>query len=494
MNDAPSDDSASADAPPGDDSRTLSFRSRVEAPVRTLFRWHGERGAFERLIPPWESVTLQKHEGIRDGQEAVMRVGLGGPFSKKWVAEHEDYKENRRFRDVQRKGPFKSWRHTHHFKEDGAEASFLDDEIEYDLPFGGLGRMFGERIKKRIKRQFAYRHRVTRDDVTAHHRYGRNRTLRVAISGSTGLIGSALVPYLRAGGHEVIRMVRSESDKKKYDEAILWDYDRGRIEADKLEGLDAVIHLAGENVVAFKWSEAKKMEMFQSRVRGTEFVSETLADLDDPPDAFLSASAVGIYGDQGEKRLSEDDELGEGGFLTAVCREWEQATRPAAEAGIRTVPLRIGVVLARAGGALPLMLLPFQLGLGGRVGKAEQYVPWIALDDVLKGAYHVLATPEIDGPVNLSAPEPVTSDTFAQTLAGVLNRPSFLNLPAPLARLLLGDAAEEFVLKSARVVPKKLKNTGYRFLYSNLEKALRHQLGRTTETRLRKKEEERVPA
>ena len=240
-----------------------------------------------------------------------------------------------------------------------------------------------------------------------------------------------------------------------------------------------MIHLAGESVFALRWSAAKKHRIYASRAEGTTLLSQTLAELERPPRAFLAASAIGIYGSRGREALTETSEPAERGFLAAVCRDWERATAPAAEAGIRTVHLRIGVVLSPEGGALRWMLPAFRLGLGGVIGEGKQYLPWIALDDVVQGIYHALHTESLHGPVNLTSPRPATMEAFAQTLARVLGRPAPLRVPAGLVRLAAGEVADEFALKSARVLPERLETSGYDFLYSDLEEALRHQLGKT---------------
>ena len=454
--------------------KTLTFRSRLDVPAEALFAWHARPGAFERLTPPWAPVEMVQFEGIREGDRAVIHLGPG-PASITWVAEHRDYIEGRQFRDVQIKGPFKSWTHTHRMEPDGAEASYLVDHIAYDLPFGPLGDVADVQARKELERQFAYRHRITQQDLAAHTRYG-GRPLRVAISGASGLLGSKLAAFLSTGGHEVLRLVRQPATDPS---EVYWNWREGQIERDKLEGLDAVIHLAGENVFALRWTEAKKRKIYASRTGGTAFLSQTLAALDDPPRALLSASAIGIYGDRGRERLTETSEVAERGFLAAVCRDWERATTPALEAGIRTAHLRIGVVLSPEGGALKWMLPAFQLGLGATIGDGKRYFPWIAIDDVVQGIYHVLHTDALSGPVNFTSPRPAAMEAFVQTLARVLGRPAFLRFPAELARLAGGEIADEMVLKSARVLPERLETSGYDVLYPSLEDALRHQLGKT---------------
>jgi hypothetical protein len=296
----------------------------------------------------------------------------------------------------------------------------------------------------------------------------------VAVSGSSGLVGSALCAFLSTGGHRVKRIVRSNPSG---DDEILWNARTNTVETEKLEGVDAVVHLAGENIFGL-WTDAKKRRIRRSRSDGTRLLSEALASLDDPPEVFVSASAIGYYGDHGADEITEDTEPRDAGFLGWVCREWEAAATPAREAGIRVVHPRIGIVLTPAGGALQLMLPAFWLGLGGRIGNADQYFSWIALDDVLGGLYHALWTEKVEGPMNLTAPEPVTMQAYAKTLAGRLNRPAFFNIPAGVARALGGEMAEDMLLQSARVRPTKLTGTGYTHGTPTLDDALHHLLGR----------------
>ena len=463
---------------------TLDFKSRVEAPAGEVFDWHTRSGAFARLVPPWMDIELREAEGIHDGQRAVMQVALG-PMRKKWVARHEGYEEGRQFRDVQEKGPFSRWEHTHRFEpldasssNEDANASVLHDHIEYEVPMGGLGNFVaGGTIRSQIEHQFAYRHRITRNDLAMHRHARDHPRLTIAISGASGLVGKQLRAMLSAGGHTVRPLVRRRADADEH--AIYWNHRHGDIEADKLEGVDAVIHLAAENIFAPRWTQEKKMRIYASRERGTRLIAETLAGLTDPPEVFISASAVGYYGDRGDEELTEQSAPGEGGFLTAVSRDWERATHAAAEAGIRTVNTRFGIVLSPAGGALQLMRPAFLSGLGGTVGRKEQYLSWVALDDVLAALHHALLSDTLEGPVNVTAPEPATMQDFTDTLARVMHRPSLFHVPERVASTAMGEAADEFLLASARALPQRLEKDGYDFLYPTLEGALRHQLGRT---------------
>lgn len=295
----------------------------------------------------------------------------------------------------------------------------------------------------------------------------------IAISGASGLLGRALTANLGAAGFQVVRLVRHDAAPGE----IAWDPDAGRLDPAALDGVHAVIHLSGESI-AQRWTPGRMRRIWDSRTRSTDLLARTLGRLDRKPAVFLSSSAVGIYGDRHNELLTEESAVATGAssFLASVCRAWEDATEPARAAGIRTIRLRIGIVLSPAGGALRLMLPPFRLGLGGRLGSGTQWMSWISLDDVLGAIRHVLEKPQLHGPVNLVAPSPVTNDEFTRCLAGVLRRPAVLPVPAGALRLALGQMAEETVLAGQRVAPQRLQATGYSFLYPELEGALRHLL------------------
>ena len=299
--------------------------------------------------------------------------------------------------------------------------------------------------------------------------------MKVAVTGATGLIGSALVPFLRSGGHEAVALRRASGGPGGGEAE--WDPRTGALSAGVVDGLDAVVHLAGENVAGGRWTAARKARIRGSRVDGTRRLAAALAALPRPPRTLVAASAIGFYGDRGDETLDESSAPGEG-FLPEVCQAWEAAADAAREAGLRVVHLRIGIVLTPAGGALGQMLLPFRMGVGGVIGSGRQYMSWVALDDVLGGVLHALRTEDLAGPVNAAAPNPVTNAAFTKTLGRVLRRPTLLPLPAFGARLAFGEMADALLLASARVDPARLRDSGFRFGHPGLEDALRHVLGR----------------
>lgn len=291
----------------------------------------------------------------------------------------------------------------------------------------------------------------------------------VVVSGATGLIGSALAQRLTSGGHEVVPLVRRSP--RASERAIAWDPARGTIDRQALEGCDVVVNLAGENVFG-RWTAAKKHRIRESRVAGTRLVSGAIAGLARRPRVLLAASAVGYYGDQGTTELTEQSPAGDD-FLARVARDWEAATSAAARAGVRVVNLRFGVVLTPSGGPLAKMLLPFRLGLGGTVGSGAQYFPWIAIDDGLDAVLHVLKTESLAGPVNITAPHPVTQREFVRTLGRVLRRPAVIPVPTFALRLAFGRDAAELMTSGQRVLPARLLASGYRFRLGEIEPALR---------------------
>ena len=457
--------------------REFVRRTALPHPADRVFAWHARRGALERLMPPFAPVrVVERSGGIEPGARVVLRMPVG-PAGITWVAEHRDLEPGRLFRDVQVRGPFARWEHTHRFLPDGPAASVLEDRVSYALPGGVLGDAIGEGfVRAMLGAMFAYRHQVTADDLADHAACADGRTASVLVTGASGLLGSALVPFLTTGGHRVVRLVRGDP-VGGLTPAVSWDPAAGRLEPDSLAGFDAVVHLAGEPVGSARWTEAVKARIRASRVDGTRLLCETLAGLDRPPRVLVSASAIGIYGDRGDAPCDETAAPG-AGFLAEVCRAWEAATEPARRAGIRVVLLRIGVVLTPRGGALAALLPAFRLGAGGVVGGGAQWVSWIGLDDVLGAIHHAVDTDAVAGPLNVVAPHPVTNRELTTTLAAVLCRPALLPVPAVVARLALGELADEAVLASTRVVPEKLVGSGYAFRTADLEGSLRYLLGR----------------
>ena len=443
--------------------------------AEAAFAWHGMPGALERLTPPWERLdVIEPGAGLADGSRTVLRVWQG-PIPLRWVARYRDVIPGRQFVDEQEEGPFSKWTHLHRFEPDGPGACTLTDRIEYTAPLGPAGAAAAPLlVGRRLRRLLSYRHQLTPADLQALSHFADRAPLKLAISGATGMVGRALTPFLLTGGHDVRRLTRRAEHPGDVD----WSYEEGRIDAVKLDGLDAVVHLAGENIAA-RWTERRKKRIWESRAIGTRFLCETLARLHRPPRVLVSASAVGIYGDRGDETLAEDSPLPARGadFLVDVAREWEAATEPARAAGIRVVNLRFGIILTPAGGALAKLLPPFRLGLGGRVGTGRQWMSWIGIDDAVGAIHHALLTDSLSGPVNVTAPHPRTNHEFAAALGRVLGRPSRIRVSAQAIRLALGEMGQVALLSSARVLPTRLQEAGYVFRHPHLPGALRFLLG-----------------
>ena len=295
--------------------------------------------------------------------------------------------------------------------------------------------------------------------------------MQALVSGSTGLIGRALVSRLEDADHEVTPLVRPGTAT---DDGIEWDPSSGELDGAQLEGFDAVVHLAGESINQ-RWTEQAKQRIRDSRIEGTRLLATTLAELDDPPEVLVSASAVGYYGDRGSAWLEEDATAGDL-FISEVCQQWEEAAQAAAENDIRVVTTRTGIVLSSEGGALPQMLPPFKLGLGGRLGSGKQYMSWLTRDDAARSIEHLIETEDVEGPVNVATPNPVTNKTFTNALGSVLGRPTVFWVPEPAVRLLFGQMGEELLLASDRMRPTELLDSGFTWQYPELEPALEHAL------------------
>ena len=458
----------------------MVFRSGMPASASELYEWHARGGAFERLVPPWQTVSvMDRVGGIEDGARLYMRIAMG-PLRLRWVAVHADVVAGREFTDIQEHGPFAQWRHRHRFEPTGASPdetrSMLTDEIDYRLPLEPVSRwVAGRGVRDDLQRMFAFRHARTRRDLLRHSAVaGAGR--RVVVSGSTGMIGSALCAFLTTGGYEVIRLVRRPG-RPRLDgtREVRWAPEIGRLDPGALEGAYAVVHLAGAPIAARRWSSARREEIRRSRVDGTLTIARAIAACSDRPPVLISASGVGYYGDR-EEEVTEASPSGEG-FLAATAREWEAATHVAADAGVRVVKLRFGVVLGAGGGLLRRLLTSYRLGLGGPVGGGGQPLSWISLDDAVGSIHHALNSPDCEGAINVVAPRPATQREFSRVLGQVLRRPAVLPIPGAAVRVAFGQMGVALVLGGAPVRSEVLHATGFLHQDADLASALRFELG-----------------
>ena len=456
-------------------------RSELHHPLEEVFAWHTRPGAFERLTPPWESVRVLERTGeMWNGGRVVLGLSKG-PAQLKWVVEHTAFEENVLFRDEQVSGPFGRWVHTHRFSEAGPGRTLMEDEVEWEAPLGALGNTFGSGfLAGELRRLFTFRHRRLTNDLDLLRRYPlAPGGLTVAVSGASGLIGTALSALLSTGGHRVRPLVRGGKGSGGGEE-IRWDPSAGTIDEAALAGVDAVVHLAGESIAGLRWTEEKKRKILESREKGTRTLAGAIARMNPRPRVLVSASGADYYGARGNEVITEDTPSGTG-FLAEVCRAWEGATEAARRGGVRTVLLRSGMVLSPRGGALGQMLLPFKMGVGGRIGSGKQYWSWIDLDDEVGLILHALATPGLAGAVNATSPEPLPNSAFTDVLGRVIGRPTLIPLPALAVRALFGEMGQTLLVEGARVVPRKALDSGYSFLFPGLEESLRHQLGAAEE-------------
>ncbi len=457
--------------------RQFRKRTSINASATELDSWHRASGAFQRLAPPWVKLQMiEEPEAIVDGSRAVLKTKIG-PIWKEWIAEHRDCEPGKRFTDVQIKGPFASWTHLHQFETKGENQSDLVDTIDYRLPLGMLGHAFGGCFaREQLVRTFRYRHAVTAMDLDRQAREpGRGgESLEILVTGATGMVGRALEPYLRMRGHRIRRVTRNPTRPGD----VHWNPQAGELEWDANKRVDAVVHLAGENVASGRWTESRKRRILESRRLGTKLLCEKLAALSNPPKVVISASGANFYNQGTADPQKESSPLG-AGFLSQVCKAWEEATLPAEAAGIRVVKLRLGVVLSPAGGALAKMLPAFQLGAAGRLGSGKQRFAWISLDDVIDVIHRAIHDERFDGAINTVSPECPDNRTFTKVLGKVLRRPTLLPVPAFALRLALGkEMADETLLADLALAPAKLQELGYDFRYPELEGALRYLLGR----------------
>jgi uncharacterized protein (TIGR01777 family) len=462
----------------------IARRSAMPAPLASLWTWHIRPGALERLTPPWDPVRVLARSGdLGEGTRVTLHVPVG-LFKVAWIAEHRDVRPPHGFSDVQVHGPFAHWVHHHAMTEDGPAASILDERIEFAGRGGPLGRAMARRlVARRLPSLLRYRHETLAADLAAHARVATRPRLTVGITGASGLVGSALTHFLTTGGHRVIRFVRGQRTAEPRPpsdiDAVVdapWDPARGFLQPDRLPRLDAVVHLAGAGVADRRWTPRRMALIRDSRVEGTATLARALAALDHPPEALLCASAIGFYGFDGMAPIDETAPMG-GGFLAAVCGRWEAAAEPARAAGIRVAHLRLGLVLSPAGGVLKAALRPFKAGLGGVIGSGAQGMSWVGLDDVVSAFYQAMYDRRLAGPINVTAPEPVSNRDFTQALGRALHRPTVVPVPPAALRLLLGrQMADETALSSAWVRPARLEEAGYAFRHRTLAAALAHYL------------------
>jgi uncharacterized protein (TIGR01777 family) len=458
---------------------TLEFKSKINCSASELFEWHAREGAFERLTPSWEPVRVIERKGKIYGElpeEVKLEINLG-LASMHWHLKHIDCIPGKQFSDTQISGPFHYYKHDHLVEALSPFTSLLIDRLEFELPFGLLGNVCGGFfIKPKLERLFRYRHQITKLDLEAAKLNKKGMHMKILISGSSGLVGKDLCAFLVHQGHDVHKLIR---DKAKLDDkSIYWNPETAELNAVQLEGFDAVINLAGENIAAKRWTKEQKTILRDSRIKSTQLLSETLAKLNHKPKVLISASAIGFYGDRPNEMLHEAAMPAKGDYLSDLCQDWEAAANAARDAGMRVVHPRFGIILSPKGGAMSKLLTPFQMGAGGIIGNGKQVMSWIALDDVIYALHYLLMNDQISGAVNFTSPNPATNSEFTTALGKVLSRPTIFPVPSFAAKLVFGEMADALLLSSTKAKPEALLEAGFKFSYPKLEEALRHLLGK----------------
>ncbi len=452
----------------------LQFRSLINRSPEEVFDWHLRLRMLERCIPPWENIKVV-HSDRRPqilGSKFSVRAKIFGPIYAKMNLECSECTPNESLVMVANQGMLKGYQYETIITPQSAHTSEIIDRFSFShqLP-RFFNPLINRMIKKRLSRILMYKHDMINHDIEMIKKYQFVKPLKILISGSHGLIGKNLGYFLEFTGHDVWHLSRSGKAQEK---DIYWDPKTGECDPRSFEGFDIIIHLAGESIADGRWTKKKKERVLKSRCKGTENLVEILKHLNNPPAAFISASAIGYYGNRGSEVVDEDSGPGKGLFISEVCEQWERASRELEEKGIRVVHTRFGVVLTSAGGALKKMLTPFKLGFGGKIGDGHQYVSWVAIDDVIGAIYHVMMTPSLKGAVNVVSPNPVPNDILTKKLTKRLNRWMGPPLPEFLVRMLLGQKGEELLLTSTRAEPHRLSETGYHFHYPKLSQALEH--------------------
>ena len=445
----------------------LTRSSWLPVSPEAAFRWHEHEDALLRLSPEWAMPKLvYRTSGIIEGSRVKLSVPLMGPFRAAFTARHTAHVPGRFFMDEMESGPFASWQHRHLFAPN-QNGCLMTDRLTYALPMGRLGTFFGGRhARRQLDALFDFRHRILKDDLTPT-RLSRNRT--IVISGASGLVGRTLAARLRTAGHTVHALVRRRDAP-----GFFWNPEAGHVDMDAIETADLLLHLAGEPIGNGRWTPEKKARIVKSRVLGTRTLASAILKAKHPPEAFLSASAIGYYGN----RMAITDETAAPGdlFISEVCRSWEEEALAAIPA-TRVSLLRIGVGLSTFGGALSELLPFFRAGLGGATENPEVGMSWISLEDLIRAIEFVLFDPTLSGPVNLTAPTPLSFEKFARSLADQLRRPFLLTYPDRLVRLAFGQMGEEVVLSGNYCMPSRLLAAGFRFRHPELSPALRDLLG-----------------
>ena len=455
-------------------------KAKFDANKKQIWDWYNSDGAFRRIMPEWEGIQPINAGRLVDGDETIFKVKMG-PLRQKWVARHHSVVPGESFADRMIKGPFGAWNHHHEFESRTGEVTSVIDNVEYKLPLHIFtGWSAGFTVLPRMKQMFEFRSVRVANDLKQIQATAKLPRQRILVSGSTGMIGLQLCAFLEAAGHDVHRLLRpstklpSDVDSSK---VVKWNDLTGEILEGDMNGFDSIIHLAGAGIGDKRWSKKRLKLIRDSRIIPTGNLAKIVAGLEKPPKKILCSSAIGFYGNRGTEVLDENSSAGND-MLSDLCRDWENASSAAKDAGINVIHLRTGIVMSPLGGALAKLLLPAKMGAGGPVGGGKQMQSWISLDDEIYAIHHLMMKEDSEGVYNLTAPNPVSQKQFAKTLGKVLRRPAFAPLPGFVIKILFGQMGKKLVLEGQDVRPNRLLESGYEFTHSELESCLRSCLGK----------------
>ena len=455
-------------------------KAKFDANKKQIWDWYNSDGAFRRIMPEWEGIQPINAGRLVDGDETIFKVKMG-PLRQKWVARHHSVVPGESFADRMIKGPFGAWNHHHEFESKSGQMTSVIDNVEYKLPLHIFtGWSAGFTVLPRMKQMFEFRSVRVANDLKQIQATAKLPRQRILVSGSTGMIGLQLCAFLEAAGHDVHRLLRpstklpSDVDSTK---VVKWNDLTGEILEGDMNGFDSIIHLAGAGIGDKRWSKKRLKLIRDSRIIPTENLAKIVAGLENPPKKMLCSSAIGFYGNRGTEVLDENSSAGND-MLSDLCKDWENASSAAKDAGINVIHLRTGIVMSPLGGALAKLLLPAKMGAGGPVGGGKQMQSWISLDDEIYAIHHLMMKEDSEGAYNLTAPNPVSQKQFAKTLGKVLRRPAFAPLPGFVIKMLFGQMGKKLVLEGQDVRPNRLLESGYEFTHSELESCLRSCLGK----------------
>jgi len=490
--------------------KVFTLKSEFDLPLTCLFQWHLRNGAFERLNPPWHPLYIIFKKGSIDNEGIVIvKMPIIKNLGFKWKINHKDYIQNKSFKDVQVKGIFSYWEHQHIFStsslnslsssSDGINKSTLEDNIKYSLPFGPIGNILSPIVDNNLSSMFKYRHRITKIDNNAHLKFKNQNINSILISGSSGFIGSSLIPFLSTGGYNITRLLRNKLNlnydiakriylnKDGYIDNSIIDYNNKNNSSNTISdsidtnnNFDAIINLNGESIFGL-WTKNKKQKIFSSRVKFTQSLCKDLAKMNKPPKVLISASAIGIYGNDHYRTFDDIDENNRNknnkDFLSDLCSQWEEATDIAKSAGIRVINLRTGIVLGASGGLVNLLrnINKFQINIKM---ESDTWLSWIALDDLLRLILFCICNNNMRGPVNAVSPNYVKLDDFEKTLAKIWNTKINFKFPKKIVQKILGEMSKYTIFADNKVTPRKLILNNFDFIFEDLESALRHTLGK----------------